>query len=290
MKLKIVIFLVIFMSIIAVFLVLQNNWVKVSRYRINVLGLPKKISGFRIVHISDLHGKYFGVNNKRLANIIKKQNPDMIICSGDMINSQGDDGSAFIDLLDCLAGSCPVYCSLGNHEQMVRYRNVQLYDEFAKRIEQTGACLLDNTEVQVNIKGYNIKIYGFTSRLYHYSSSDTIYLEGSALNRGFIRDSLGERDYKDTTILLAHDPKWLGAYADWGADIIFSGHIHGGVIRIPFKGGLLSPDITWFPKYDSGIYQLGQSIMHVSRGLGNSIIPFRVFNRPNVGVVILESN
>lgn len=268
-----------------------NNWIKVRHYYIGAKGLPEAFDGFRIVHIGDLHGKEFGINNTKLARIIKEQKPDVVLVTGDMINSRGDDGSAFICLLEELNGICPVYCSLGNHEQIVRDRDLntgtEIFSTFKEHIQEAGGTLLDNQQAKLCRGGESVLAYGFTSGLHHYTGSDTALWEGADLKADFIEEKLGRPEQGRFTILLAHNPKYFNEYETWGTDIIFSGHIHGGVVRLPFLGGVFSPDITFFPEYDAGLYNR-EARMHVTRGLGNSVIPVRFLNRPEVAVIVLN--
>lgn len=272
------------------FLLYSNNSLESSTFSIALGQLPRDHAGLRIVHISDLHGKRFGRQNRRLARAIIRLAPDLLFVSGDMIDSHGDDGSAFIDLLGRLEGRYPVYCSLGNHEQIVEgMTGSDRYTRFTEQLREAGAVLLDNERVAIEIDGTTFAIYGFTPMLYHYSSDNAAQIwEGAELKVQFIEDALGPPQDDEITILLAHNPKYFQEYVDWGADLICSGHIHGGVVRIPFRGGLLSPDLTFFPPYSAGLYRAGERTMHVSRGLGNSGIPFRIFNRPDLSLLLLH--
>ncbi|HPU01230.1 MAG: metallophosphoesterase [Firmicutes bacterium] len=284
-------FLVPALAILAVagFLIYGNNAIKITRFRISVDKLPRGHAGLRIVHISDLHGKEFGKQNRRLARAIAGLEPHLVFVSGDMINSYSDDGSAFINLLNELEGICPVYCSLGNHEQIARGTRADLYDRFIERLRKAGAVLLDNERAEIEIGGATLGLYGFTAELYHYSSRSISEIwKGAELKEQDIVDKLGRPRDDEIAILLAHNPKYFQEYARWGADLVFSGHIHGGVVRLPFLGGLLSPDVTFFPPYSAGLYRSGKTTMHVSRGLGNSVIPIRIFNRPDVSFIVLE--
>ncbi|NMA92236.1 MAG: metallophosphoesterase [Firmicutes bacterium] len=279
------------LGLLILFLYAGNNWIQVSRLQVKSGDLPQAFDGFKIVHIGDLHGKEFGPGNANLARMIKKQAPDLILTSGDMINSRNDDGGAFIALLNELDGVCPVYCSLGNHEQLVQDRDqntgTTVFNSFEKSLRGAGGNLLDNQRVELSRNGDAIYIYGLTTALYHYTGGDTAYWEGADLKAEFLEDRLGPPAQDRYNILLAHNPKYFGVYRDWGAHLILAGHIHGGIIRLPYLGGVFSPDITFFPPYDAGLYRLGESQMYVTRGLGNSTIPFRLLNRPEVTIIEL---
>ncbi len=272
------------------FLIYGNNAIKISRFRISLEKLPQGHAGLRIVHISDLHGKQFGRQNNRLAQALAGLEPDLIFVSGDMIDSHNDDGSAFINLLDELKGRYPVYCSLGNHEQIVRgTTGSDRFDIFTKRLRDAGAILLDNERVEIEKDGVTFGIYGLTAKLYHYSSRSVSDIwEDAELKVEFIEDKLGRPRDDEVAFLLAHNPKYFEEYVKWGAGLVCAGHVHGGVVRLPFLGGILSPDVTFFPPYSAGLYRSGETIMHVSRGMGNSVIPFRIFNRPDLSLIMLE--
>lgn len=283
-------FIVIAGIAILIFLSSGNETLKVSRFHITVTGLPEGHEGLKIAHISDLHGKEFGPHNGELARAIESLEPDLIFVSGDMINSQNDDGSAFINLLYELKGLYPVYCSLGNHEQIVKGTlGTERYYDFTKRLREAGGILLDNERKEIKKSGITFGIYGLTAMLHHYSSHDTLTAwEGSELQAQFVVEALGRPRDDEVTILLAHNPKYFQEYVTWGADLVCAGHIHGGVVRLPLLGGILSPDLTFFPQYSAGLYRSGETTMHVSRGLGNSVIPFRIFNRPDLSLIVLE--
>lgn len=287
---KILIALLLAALAVLCFLFYGNNSIQRSTFHLSVDKLPRDHPGLRIVHISDLHGKRFGGHNRRLARAVAGLDPDLVLVSGDMIDSHRDDGSPFIDLLHELQQRYPVYCSLGNHEQIVRgMAGTERYARFAEKAAEAGAILLDNERVEYVKDGAVFGIYGFTAALYHYSSQSTTEIwEEAALKTAFIEDKLGRPQDDEIAILLAHNPKYFTKYADWGPDLVCAGHIHGGVVRLPFWGGVLSPDKTFFPPYSAGLYRSGESTMHVSRGLGNSVIPCRIFNRPDLSLIIVE--
>ncbi|NLA12093.1 MAG: hypothetical protein GX883_08210 [Firmicutes bacterium] len=272
------------------FLLYGNNSIQRSTFHLSVDKLPRDHPGLRIVHISDLHGKRFGQHNRRLARAIVRLEPDLILVSGDMIDSHDDDGSPFIDLLHELQQRYPIYCSLGNHEQIVEgMTGTERYTRFAAAVEKAGAVLLDNERAEFMKGGTAFGIYGFTSALYHYSSESMAEIwEDAALKTAFIEEKLGLPRDEEVSILLAHNPKYFPEYVGWGPDLICAGHIHGGVVRLPFWGGVLSPDKTFFPPYSAGLYRSEKTSMHVSRGLGNSVIPFRIFNRPDLSLIIMK--
>lgn len=278
--------------VFAIYIYWENNSLDITRFRLSYEDLPDSFDGYRIVQISDMHGKTFGAKNVTLANKIKALKPDILIATGDMMSSTVDDGQAFLDFLDCFGNYCPVYMCLGNHEQIVRWLNstgnVNInYNYFINEVEKRGVILLDNSRTELKKGDDSISLDGLTLELYHYSRRDQQIDENLFLTTSYINQVIG-KPAKEFTILLAHNPAYFKEYAKWGADLVLSGHVHGGVIRIPFKGGLLSPEKVFFPEYDAGLFEEGKSKMIVNRGLGYSQINFRLFNRPEISFIELN--
>lgn len=283
--------LIVFLFIL-LFLYWDNNSLDITRYKLSYENLPESFDGYRIVQISDMHGRTFGKKNKTLAGKIKALKPDMLVATGDMMSSNVDDSQAFLDFLDSFDNFCPVYMCLGNHEQIVRWLisagdTTVNYKSFVNEIEKRGVILLDNSCTRIKEGNEYISLDGLTLELYHYSRRDHDVDENLFLTKEYIDDALG-KPADGFTILLAHNPAYFTEYAKWGADLVLSGHVHGGVIRIPFKGGLLSPEKVFFPKYDAGLFEEGNSKMVVNRGLGYSQINFRLFNSPEISFIELK--
>ncbi len=283
----------IYVLLIAVFLVCfwfwQNDSLQVTRFIINYENLPQEFDGYRIVQISDMHGKYFGRNNKRLVDRISSLKPDILFVTGDMMTSNKYDGQAFIDFLEEFGQQCPVYMCLGNHEQIAgMIVGDEYYTSFIKSIQEHGVILLDNEKTTLKKKDESITISGLTLALFRYSRRDKEYYdEALFLTEADIDLSIGEAE-EGFNIMLAHNPVYFSEYASWGADLVLSGHVHGGIIQVPFKGGLLSPEHVFFPEYDAGLYEIEDSIMIVNRGLGSSGVNFRLFNRPDITFIELR--
>jgi predicted MPP superfamily phosphohydrolase len=250
----------------------------------------------KIIHLSDLHNgefKWFG--------IIKEENPDIIVCTGDMISRNTVDFQHIYRVLKTLTKIAPVLYSLGNHELTLSYINFKRL-EFA--VKKSGAIWLDNETFC--FKGIFFTGATLKSTVYRkYIGLDGVEkmtpevrerIVNIVQNKEKMRISYRDLDYytaeelgRDVkkpngyTILLAHNPMFFKEYAKWGADIVLSGHIHGGLFRLPFFGGVLSPERKFFPKYDKGVYKLGEHYMHVSVGLSK----FRFFNPPEIGIVTI---
>ncbi|MGR6836611.1 metallophosphoesterase [Syntrophomonas erecta] len=278
----------------ALFIYCQNHWLYVSNYTLNSPALPDKFNGFKILQLSDLHSHSFGENNTRLLKKIQAINPDIIVVTGDMLNSLHDDGHVFRKLAQELANYYPLYYISGNHEQIARLRaeqsGAQWNQDYLNSLSQSGVTLLDNQMISLKRDNQHINLYGLKVPLMYYSAKNTtIPEEKIELNVSLIEKYLGKPDQNAFNILLVHTPSYLSTYDQWGADLIFAGHMHGGIVRIPFKGGLLSPEKEFFPYYDAGRFEAEKGTMFVSRGLGNYSLNLRIFNPPELVVVTLTT-
>lgn len=227
--------------------------------------------GYRIVQISDLHNAVFGRNHRTLVDKITELAPDMVVITGDIIDSNHTDIDAAIDLVDQLAELYPVYYVTGNHEYWLDEDDRRrLFEE----MEQAGAVLLFNEAVTVNASG---------------DTFDLIGLDDKSLADDTLKALLSECDSETLNIVLAHEPQYIEKYAVTGADLVLCGHAHGGQFILPLIGPVVAPDQGLFPKYTSGAYHMDDMTMFVSRGLGNSIIPVRLFNDPEVVCIDLSA-
>lgn len=291
-RLRRFIYIIAALILIVLLIYWQNNSLQISKYQLVYKDLPESFDGYRIIQISDLHGKTFGAKNSTLVKKIKSMEPDIIFVTGDMMSSTKQDGGAFLDFLELFDQLCPVYMCLGNHEQIAMIINGnddmnQYYNAFINTIKDKGVVLLDNEHTTLGDGGDKINLSGLTLALYQYSRRDKDYYdENMFLTQDYMLSTLGEA--KDGfNILLAHNPAYFDEYEAWGADLVLSGHVHGGIVQIPFKGGLLSPEHVFFPEYDAGLFELADSKMIINRGLGNSVINLRLFNRPEITFIEL---
>lgn len=294
-KYKRFLYILIVIILLSLFMYWQNSILQVSRYLLEYDKLPSAFDGYRIVQISDMHGKTFGPKNSALAKRIKSLKPDIVFATGDMMSSTKHDGGAFIDFLDEFNQQCPVYMCIGNHEQIARMLDGdgdmnKYYNAFINTIKDKGVIVLDNERVTQSEEEGTISISGLTLALYHYSRRDKDYYdENLFLTEDYMNNAIGKVE-SDFNILLAHNPAYFEEYASWGADLILSGHVHGGIVHVPFKGGLLSPEHVFFPEYDAGLFEIDNSKMIVNRGLGYSVFNFRLFNRPEITFIELKCN
>lgn len=252
-------------------------------YKIYSRQIPEEFAGFRIAQLSDLHGMLYGRNNKFLIEKIKEKNPHIIVMTGDMADTSPHSISRLLRLSRSLVCICPVYWVLGNHEQSLG--NIAV-EKLTKQLKSLGVIVTDNQWHTISRGGAFIKIYGLVMPMIYYKDRFTNWMRGVDFTGEHIRKLLGKADSSCFSVLLAHNPLYYPVYRDWGADLTFSGHIHGGVIQIPGMGGLLSPDVTLFPKYDGGYFQEKGRHLIVSRGLGNHFL-MRVNNPPELVMATL---
>ena len=260
-----------------------------TRYTVRSEGLPKVFNGFKMAVLSDLHDTLYGENNIDLFKRIERENPDVILIAGDLITALKDrDYTPAIKLVRRLSEKFRVYYGLGNHE-VRSHDNIREYIRIIKSIP--NVYVLDNDSVKIERAlgtwRQSMVIAGLTLDRAYYLRRKRI----ATLEEDYMVKELGEKT-SDFTILLAHHPDYFKDYARWGADLIFSGHLHGGLVRLPFIGGVLSPQIKLFPKYDKGEFKEGSSTMIVSAGLGTHSAP-RIFNPPEllmVEILAIEKN
>lgn len=250
-----------------------SNTLEVKNYTINS---DKVNSQVRFVFISDLHCKEYGEKNTDLVAKIKEQNPDFIAVGGDMVNKYSADDHVMRELLPQLADIAPTYCVLGNHE-------LALIDEidFKNDIDSTGAKLLDNESVTLNINGEKILLGGMSDfPYYEYNAPDYDTPER------YFWDNFKENSKNCYSILLHHQPEYLESIMqDSNVDLVMCGHTHGGAVQIPFVGGVFAPNQGFFPKYDKGEFEINGIKMIVSAGLGDAYPILRLNNCPEISVV-----
>lgn len=261
------------------FLFDQNNRIGISSIEVKDSQLPSEFQNYKILHISDLHNKSFGKNQEKLIKEIVEIGPDLIVITGDLIDRRRYNEKISLQLIKQIVKLAPVYFVTGNHEWWSGKWN-----SLHPKLEQYGVKVLSSSADVIEKEGKSILLFGIDDPAKYsgdYYEKD-IYLEGDL-------KSVTEEKYRDKfSILLAHRPEKFKTYSKYGFNLIFSGHAHGGQFRIPGVGGIWVPGQGFFPKYTSGVYQSENSKMIVSRGLGNSIFPQRLFNRPELIVVTLN--
>lgn len=268
------------LSIILIISYFENRKLTITKYHITDKRVPEAFNGFHIVHLTDLHNAEFGAHNKQLIHVINELNPDIIIITGDMIiGKPGQDVTEAVKVINRLCDIAPVYFSMGNHELRVSlYEDVygDMWNQFMERISSKVHLLFDEKIALVKA--------GCTMWLYGLSLTPKLYkrIIKTPMPEGYLESLFGECNPQEYHIFMAHNPDYFSDYARWGANLTFAGHVHGGMIRIPWLGGALSPMIHFFPKYDKGLFEENGQYMVLSGGLGNHTFKFRVNNLPEV--------
>ena len=270
---------------LCVFCFFQNNHLTVSSYVYESVKVKDELSGYRIVQVSDLHNKLFGANQSRLIQKIASCKPDLIVVTGDVVDSNHFDTAPAIMFLENAGKIAPVYYVTGNHEYWLgREEREELFEQ----MKQAGVkCLFDEAVQILPLKEAFEKEPqpGFVL-----VGLDDKSLSGDIRKLPKQSGSLWENtDDGRLVLMLAHEPQYWKEYAKTGADLVLCGHAHGGQIVLPFVGGLVAPDQGFLPEYTEGMHAEGDTTMIVSRGLGNSIIPVRLFNYPEIVCVELQS-
>lgn len=254
--------------------VVQNQNIQVNAISIEFETLPEDFVGYKIVQVSDLHNAEFGEKNEDLLKLIKEQNPDIIVVTGDIVDSRRTNVQIARDFVNNAAQIAPVYYVTGNHES-----RVPVEDEIDNVELDKNIIALHNKATLIEKGESVIQLIGVDDPAYRAVTDDTKYM-----NERLERYS----DNEYFKILLSHRPELFDIYTENNMDIVFSGHAHGGQIRLPFIGGIIAPHQGIFPEYDSGLYTSNNTNLVISRGLGDSIIPLRINNPPEIIVVTLE--
>lgn len=229
----------------------------------------------KFVLLSDLHNKSYGDNNRRLIKRIDSISPDAILVAGDMLTAtKGKSFENALSLMKQLSAAYPVYYGMGNHEYRLGLYPEQygdMYERYMAGLKAAGIEPLINQNTY--LPSYNIAVCGAQIDKEYYRR-----FSECSMKEDYLLKVLGEPREDSCQILIAHNPLYFKEYAAWGADVVVSGHVHGGIMRLPVFGGVLSPNLSLFPKYDGGRYEQGGATMILSRGLGTHTIPLRIFN------------
>lgn len=279
-------------AVIAIFFIIvmlvDGNRFVVREYTIE----SEKIKdGIDLAVMADLHNKQYGSKNAKLFEALDKVNPHVVMVAGDMLTAKPGKGyERAASFMEKVAAKFPVYYGLGNHEYRMKIYPEDYGTEFAEYVdclEKAGIQVLDNESALIQVKREqrmtNIRVSGVSIERFYYKRFRKIYMSDE-----YLEGLVGKADEGAYQILLAHNPEYFDTYADWGADLTLSGHVHGGIMRLPFFGGVLSPKLVFFPKYDGGHFIRKNRHMVLSRGLGMHTIPIRIFNPAELVVVHLK--
>lgn len=249
----------------------ENSYLVVSTYTMESEKLAKEFDGYKIVQISDFHNASFGVKNKRLLKKIRNEKPDMLVITGDFVDSNRVNISVAVDFVEEAVKICPVYYVTGNHERSLPETQRK---ELFEKLEQAGVVLLLDKTEEIRRGDASFTLIGL---------DDSSIYDNTLLK---LTEEIEEEQFR---LVLAHEPQGIRHYALGGADLVLCGHAHGGQFRIPFVGPVYAPGQGFFPKLTNGEHEDENTKMIISRGLGNSVIPVRLFNNPEIVVVILKA-
>ena len=274
-KRKIVVFTV--AAVILAALIILTAWgntaLELNSYTISSDKLPEVFDGYRIAHVSDLHNTEIGKDNEKLLAMLKDAEPDIIVITGDLIDSRNTDIEIALHFAEEAEKIAPCYYVTGNHEARM---SGKIFADFEANLIEAGVVCLHDSEVLIEREDARISLVGIDDPAFAENNGGGV---GSGMDPDRI-DALSTND--GFTILLSHRPEFFDQYVKADVDLVLSGHAHGGQFRLPFVGGLVAPNQGLFPKYDAGLYTEENTHMIVSKGIGNSIFPFRFNNRPEI--------
>jgi len=270
---KLIIVITILIIFVTSFLVWQTNDLVVTTYDYSNSKVPLEFNDYKILQISDLHNKRFGKNQSRLIKHTLDINPDIIVITGDLVDDANESFDNALDYIKGVIDYLPIFYVAGNHE-----KTANLYETLKVDLEMLGVIVLEDDIYLIEKDQAFINLIGVLDPEFYDSYYNVLI---NTVN------SLYESEMFN--ILLSHRPEILDLYASTNVELVFTGHAHGGQVRLPFIGALIAPNQGFFPKYTSGIHTINNTTMVISRGLGESIIPFRAFNRPEIVVVNLHN-
>lgn len=256
----------------------DNTSLQITTYQVSGMKIPAEFNGYRIAMIADLHNAEFGDSNESLISLLQEADPDIIVFTGDQLDARKSGSEIVLELTKQAVQIAPCYLVSGNHEG-----SIPRYSQFETNLRLQGVTVLKDEIRELERDGAVINLIGLddaTLNKRYYQDGAKVALETSLKEL--------ERDKNRYSILLAHRPEYFYVYERNGIDLALCGHVHGGQIRIKDKG-LIGPGKELFPEYDDGTYTIDESTMVVSRGLGNSIFPWRINNPPELVVIELAA-
>lgn len=261
---------------------------KITHYHIT----SKKLKGLKrerkVILLSDLHNCCYGRNNDKLLSAIKSENPDYIFVAGDMlVGKPGEATKVAEDFMAQLPKICDTYHANGNHEQrMQEFEDLygDVFFEYQSALKQAGVHCLSNEKITLEWEGIPVNVFGLELPQQKYKKFQKQFLSVEE-----VKDFLGDAESSSYNIVIAHNPTFMDTYLKWGADLVTSGHLHGGVVRIPFVGGVISTQLILFPKYSGEMKTVGEAAAVVSKGIGIHTIKVRLMNPAEVVVMHINS-
>lgn len=261
-----------FVVFIVIFLYVNNHWIVVSEHVYESERVPSSFDGMRIVQVSDLHDALFGQNQEKLVKKVKASKPDAIFITGDLVDSNRYNLDQSLQAVKQFIQLADVYYVLGNHE-VATNKVSEIYEV----LSSLGVHVMANESTVLERDGERLAIVGIEDPLM------------GATTKKMLESATADVPQDMLKLLLAHRPEMFNVYVANSMDVVFSGHAHGGQIRLPGIGGLFAPGQGLLPKYTAGIYEQNTTTMVVNRGLGNSSVPYRMFNLPEIVVVTLKA-
>lgn len=280
-KRRILLILAVVLIVLVLWMIWGNTTVQTTVYQIHDARLPEGFEGYRIAQISDLHNAEFGTDNKKVLSILQKEQPDIIVMTGDLVDSNHTNVDIAVDFARRAVEIAPCYYVTGNHEAWLG----EPYAALEQGLKACGVTVLRNQTETLQRGEDTVQLIGIDDPDFAESGSGLFDLEAGIITKEIEMADAGT-GYR---ILLSHRPEVFSTYVDSGICLAFCGHAHGGQFRLPFVGGLVAPNQGLFPEYDSGVYTKDGTTMIVSRGIGNSIIPVRFNNRPEVVIAVLHA-
>lgn len=256
-----------------------GKMLQVTRTDVFSAGLPPEFDGFRIVQLSDVHGSLIGKDNRGILDRVRELSPDVIVLTGDLTDKRHPDTGRMTELAEKLCAIAPVYSVNGNHEAIMKPAE---REKFLTELKEKGVHVLESETASLLRDGAGITLIGLKDPGQENGSWEK---REAAVYDDLVRMVNASDGF---TLVLSHRPEMADKYAQAGAELVLCGHAHGGQIRIPFLGGLYAPGQGLLPEYDSGLYRIGDTFLYVNRGIGNSVFPLRVLNRPEIALITLR--
>jgi len=267
---------VVLVAVLLIWALWANSALELNTYVVTSGALPSSFDGYRIAHVSDLHNAEMGEGNEKLLTMLREAEPDLIAITGDLIDSRRTDVDIAAKFVQEAVKIAPCFYVTGNHESRVAE-----YGPLKEAMEAAGVTVLEDERAQIAMNEETITLVGVQDPSFQPDTDDAEAVDAA------LEELITQED--GFVVLLSHRPELFDTYVEYGMDLVLSGHAHGGQFRLPFVGGLVAPNQGFFPEYDSGLYTEDGTNMIVSRGIGNSIVPFRFNNRPEIILIELES-
>ena len=288
MKNKILIYIIIILFLIIITIVnIFKTEIDITEYIISNKKISDNFNDFKIVQLSDFHSSGYKDTTDEIIEKVKEIDPDIIVMTGDMIDWKVENIENVEKLISSLVDVAPIFHIDGNHEHLSEILVEGRYIAFIEWMKSLGVTIIKNGYVEL-VKGDEvINLYGIDLPL---DGATGLYVNKYQLEKNYVEKTLPESDGEKFNILLAHTPIFIKQYSQWGADLALAGHMHGGIVRIPFTNiGLLSPGRTILPRYAAGKFKVDDTTMIVNRGIGTSSFKLRLFNNPEISVITLKS-